>query len=602
MKQKHSNIGKVLIANRGEIARRVQAACRKLDITTVAVASEADKESLFAREADELVMIGPPAPKDSYLCIEKILNAARSTGCDAIHPGYGFLSESAEFARAVEDAGLIFIGPTSKTIGLLGSKTSAKKLARAANVPCAASSIGGLTDKELVKEAKRIGFPVLVKAVAGGGGRGMRRVRTEQELVEALPRARGEAKKFFSNEDIYLEKLIDMPRHVEVQILGDSHGNLVHLGTRDCSMQRRHQKLIEEAPAPNLAPKLRERLHQAAIAVAKEAAYSNAGTVEFLVEGDQFYFLEVNTRIQVEHPVTEAITGLDLVELQIRVARGEKLPFAQRDIEFRGHAIEFRICTEDPREDFRPVTGQIDRIGGPAFPWVREDRGVENGTVISPYYDSLVSKVVVLGRSRGEAINKSLEYLDSYVLEPLPSTIAFHKWALYNARFRCSPPDIGYVEREFSVKNVLEVEALDVERRVVLESGRGDTRPLGYLGQKARITSVNPLGAAQSGKTPGNSCEKLQFQSFDWNLVSEPGFDGVIVENVYRYQSKKFNTLYTIEVLHKRDGFFVAVPVDSAGRRAKSQSCRMSNGLNTVMDSLINDVLEMTPPTEIFAN
>jgi acetyl-CoA carboxylase biotin carboxylase subunit len=586
MKKHHTTITKVLIANRGEISRRVQRACRLLGIKTVAVASDVDQGAPFAQEADELVVIGAGPPRDSYLRVDRILAAAKQTGADAIHPGYGFLSENAEFAKAVEDAGLIFIGPRSDTISALGSKTAAKEIAQRAKVPFSPSTKGGLSDSELGAEAEKIGFPVLIKAVAGGGGRGMRLVQAIGELPEALLRARGEAQKFFGNGDVYLEKYIERPRHVEVQIFGDAHGNVVHLGTRDCSVQRRHQKLVEEAPAPCVSPKLREALHQAAVAIGRAAKYQNAGTVEFLVKGEEFYFLEVNTRIQVEHPVTEAITGIDLVRWQIEVAQGAPLPLKQSKIAFGGHAIEFRICAEDPKENFRPATGPVEQFDAPpGAEGIREDRGIERGGIVSPFYDSLISKVIVTGTSRAQVIDKSLDFLSGYTISPLPTTVAFHQWVLYNPEFRAGRLDIGYVEREFSVKKLLEIESLTsslMGRRLrqSLRSGALEPAKLSNLRAEASITSGNLVGA---------------------HTIAETGFEGAIVENIYRYQSKKFDTIYTIEVLHKRDGFFVAVPVDSTGRRAKSQSCRMSNGLNTVVDSIINDVLEKQPPAEIFA-
>jgi len=616
MKQQHTRIRKVLIANRGEIALRIQRACHKLGIATLSVASEADKESLFARRADELVIIGPAAAKDSYLLADKLVGVAKERGCDAVHPGYGFLSENADFAQKVIDAGLNFIGPSPASISALGSKTKAKTLAIAAGVPCAASSGAGLSNEQLIDAAEKIGYPVLVKAVAGGGGRGMRTAHTKQELTEALPRARGEALKFFANEDVYLEKLIDRPRHVEVQIFGDKHGNLVHLGTRDCSTQRRHQKLIEEAPASHLSPQLRERIHQAALAAARQAGYYNAGTVEFLVKGTDFYFLEVNTRIQVEHPVTEAITGLDLVELQLKVAQGEELPFKQSEVTFTGHAIEFRICAEDPAQGFRPATGQITTLKSRKFPWAREDTGFLEGDTVSAHYDSMLSKVIVHGGSRGDAIDKSLEFLSSYVILGVPSTVALHLWALYNGEFRSRPLDIGYVEREFSVKNLLGLRAAEVrdpewrrpvgvpperatERDTERAAGEPSLKEEASVGVAVSQERANQDGLSFTDPNPGS--EKHQASRCENGLdlcVHDP--IGATVNNVYKYQSEKFKTTYTIEILHKRDGFFVAVPVDSSGRRGKSNNCRMSNGLNTVMHSLINDVLEKTPPSEIF--
>lgn len=540
-------ITKVLIANRGEIALRIQRACDKLKIKYLSICSEADKESLFARKAQELAVIGPPAAKESYLAGDKIIEAAKKHGCDAVHPGYGFLSENADFAGSVEKAGLIFIGPSSASISALGSKSKARELARLADVPTTPGSAGGLADADLIKAANEIGYPVLLKAIAGGGGRGMRLAQSASELEVALPLARAEAKKNFGSENVYLEKFIIKPRHVEVQIFGDKQGNLIHLGTRDCSCQRRHQKLVEEAPAPALSPQLRESLHRCALAVAAQAGYYNAGTAEFLVVEDSFYFLEMNTRIQVEHPVTECVTGLDLVELQLKVAAGEPLGIAQSDVRFSGHAIEYRIYAEDPWKGFLPATGQITKLVRPSGEGIREDFGYEEGDKVPPYYDAMLSKLVVHASDRGACIAKSRDILRSYVLRGVPSSIDYHQWLLYNNSFRASPVDISWVEREFGPHRLKELRACLVR---------------------------DPLH-----KEPVVRAEAKDF---------------------FEYTSQKYNTKYTIEVLHRKDGFFVASPVDSKGHRAGTHSSRMSNGLQSAVRSLIDDVLEASSPKEIF--
>jgi acetyl-CoA carboxylase biotin carboxylase subunit len=541
-------ITKVLIANRAEIALRIQRACSALGIDAVSVCSEADKNSLFARKAQELAIIGPAPASESYLNIERIIEAAQKHGCDAVHPGYGFLSERAEFAAAVEQAGMIFIGPSQKSIEILGSKTAAREAVAAYGVPYLPGAAGGLSDAQLISRAKEVGFPVIIKAVGGGGGRGMRIARNVEQLSELLPRARAESKKNFSNDDVYFEKYLATPRHVEVQIFGDKYGSIVHFGTRGCSTQRRHQKLIEEAPAPDLSDAMREDIHQAAIGAARSVGYCNAGTVEFLVDGGHFYFLEVNTRIQVEHPVTEFVTNTDLVQLQIRIAQGERLP-TQDQIRFAGHAMEFRIYAEDPQAEFRPAIGPITKLVRPKADWIREDFAFEQGDEVTPHYDAMLSKLIISGGSRKEVLARSEQALKSYIIKGLPTTIDFHRWALKNNDFKGGPIDIAFVEREFSAQSIRELKA-------------GDVR--------------DPL----------------------WQ---EPKH-GAEVKNVYEYRSKKFATTYTIEVVHQSEGFFVAAPLDSKGQKARNSHCRMSNGLNTALSSLIEDVLEKRPPAEVFSH
>jgi len=447
---RHIRIKKLLIANRGEIARRIIRACKGLGIETVLVVSDPDTPSLAATEAGAVVALGGATARESYLSHAKIIDAAISTGCDAIHPGYGFLSEDGDFAEAVRNARLTFVGPSPESIRTLGVKTTARSTVTKAGVPVTPGSFVAGTDEELCQAVESIGLPVIIKAAAGGGGRGMRIVRDIAEMGESLARARAEGLKNFGSDAVYVEKYIEEPRHVEVQLFGDTHGKVVHFGTRDCSSQRRHQKLLEEAPAPFLDPETREKIHQAAVAAAKSVGYYNAGTAEFLVKGKEFYFLEINTRIQVEHPITEAITGVDLVELQLRVAMGEPIPFEQKDIQFTGHAIELRINAEDPFENFRPATGTITAWERPEPSDAREDFGYRVGDSIPPWYDSLISKVIIHGASRADALYKTFQYLKHYRVEGVPTTIPFHAWILSNSRFQEDGIDIGYVEREFS--------------------------------------------------------------------------------------------------------------------------------------------------------
>jgi 3-methylcrotonyl-CoA carboxylase alpha subunit len=446
-------ITKLLIANRGEIARRIHRACVSLGIETALVTSDPDLNSLAASEVGQVIALGGSTARDSYLNGDKIIAAARAAGCDAIHPGYGFLSEDPNFAQATIDAGLIFVGPSPNSIRALGVKTTARATVIKAGVPVTPGSVGGASDAELAKAAQEIGLPVIVKAAAGGGGRGMRIVRQASELVESLDRARAEALKNFGSDAVYLEKYIEEPRHVEVQLFGDQHGNVVHFGTRDCSSQRRHQKLIEEAPAPFLDEETRELIHKAAVVAAKSVGYYNAGTAEFLVKGKEFYFLEINTRIQVEHPVTEAIAGVDLVALQLKVAMGEKLPLSQEEIVFSGHAIELRINAEDVREGFRPAVGTIESWIRPQEKindaTLREDCGYRVGDAIPPFYDSLISKLIFYGETRAHAIYQAFQYLKSYRIEGIPTSIPFHAWILANSDFQGTGIDIGYVERNF---------------------------------------------------------------------------------------------------------------------------------------------------------
>ncbi|HEU4377180.1 MAG TPA: acetyl-CoA carboxylase biotin carboxylase subunit [Hyphomicrobiaceae bacterium] len=446
---------KILIANRGEIALRIIRTARQLGVQTVAVVSEADRSAPFARAADERVEIGPGPASDSYLRIDRILSAAKSTGADGIHPGYGFLAENADFAEAVGKAGIKFIGPSPDAMRRMGGKAEAKAIAAAAGVPVVPGYQGDAqTAKALVKEAKRIGWPVMIKAVAGGGGRGMRLVEGEADFAGALESAQREAQAAFGDARLLLEKVIARPRHIEVQVFGDSHGNVVHLFERDCSLQRRNQKVIEEAPAPGMSAELRNRITHAAVACAKAVAYQGAGTVEFLIEGGRltaeapWYFIEMNTRLQVEHPVTESITGLDLVEWQLRVASGEKLPLTQSQIRMSGHAIEARLNAEDPAKGFLPSIGPVAAFDTPNSEGLRVDAGVEKGSVIPPFYDSMIGKLIASAPDRDEAIARLARALEETVVAGPKTNAAFLRALVTHPAFRSAEMDTGLIGRE----------------------------------------------------------------------------------------------------------------------------------------------------------
>ncbi len=443
---------KVLIANRGEIAVRIIRACREMGVGTVAVYSEADRLSLHVRHADEAYPVGPPPSRDSYLRIDRMLEAARKAGADAIHPGYGFLAESAAFARACEEAGIAFIGPGSATIALMGEKTSARRAAVAAGLPVVPGTLEPLADDPaLAREGERIGFPLMLKAAAGGGGKGLRLVARPEELEEAAARARSEAKSAFGDDRVYLERALVRPRHVEIQVLADAHGNAVHLFERECSIQRRHQKVIEESPSPFLTPELRERMGSLAVALVRRVGYVNAGTLEFLVDQERNpYFLEMNTRLQVEHPVTEMVTGEDLVKLQIRIAQGEKLPFRQEDLVQRGHAIECRVYAEDPDQGFLPSPGRILALRPPGGPGVRDDSGVYEGYEVPIHYDPLISKLVVYGYSRRDAILRMRRAVREYRVLGIKTTLPFFERVLHHPAFLSGDFDTSFVEQVFA--------------------------------------------------------------------------------------------------------------------------------------------------------
>jgi acetyl-CoA carboxylase biotin carboxylase subunit len=439
---------KVLIANRGEIAVRIIRACHDLGLETVAIYSQADAEALHVLHADEAICIGEAPSHKSYLKIPNILSACEITNADAIHPGYGFLSENANFASICESCGLNFIGPSPQSIALLGDKAKAKATAKAAGCPVIPGSDGVVIDvKQALHEAKRLGFPVFIKAVAGGGGKGIRIAHTEEEFSKHFIAARAEAEVSFGNPDVYLEKMILNPRHIEVQVLGDKQGNYVYLGERDCTTQRRRQKLIEEALSPVLSPKLRQKIGQAAVDVVKAAGYYSAGTVEFLLDKDHnFYFMEVNTRIQVEHTVTEELTGVDLVVEQLRIARGEELSLRQKDVQFNGHVIQFRINAENPAQHFAPSPGKLEYYLPPGGPHVRVDSSCYSGYTIPPNYDSMIAKLIVKGKNREEAIAIGKRALKEFHIGGVHSTIPFHLYMLEDARFLNADFDLTYID------------------------------------------------------------------------------------------------------------------------------------------------------------
>jgi acetyl-CoA carboxylase biotin carboxylase subunit len=442
---------KILIANRGEIALRVIRACKELGIKTVAVYSEADRDSLHVRFADEEVCIGSFAAADSYLNIPRIISAAQVTGAEALHPGYGFLAENADFVEVCESCSLKFIGPSSEMVRKMGNKAYAREMMKQAGLPVVPGSEGTVTELSgALRVVADIGYPVIIKAAAGGGGKGMRIARDERGLKTGFRMAQAEAGAAFGNAEVYLEKYVERPRHVEFQILGDAHGNIVHLGERDCSIQRRHQKLVEESPSTIMTPELRTRMGAMAVRGAQSVGYQSAGTVEFLVDPEgNFYFMEMNTRIQVEHPVTEAITGIDLIKEQIRIAFGDRIHYKQDDIKFNGSAIECRINAEDPDNDFMPSPGRITTLNIPGGRGVRVDTHAYQGYEISPYYDSMIGKLIVHGKNRIEAINICKRALDEFTIEPIKTIIPFHKKVMNNPAFLRGRFSTDFVERLF---------------------------------------------------------------------------------------------------------------------------------------------------------
>jgi pyruvate carboxylase subunit A len=465
---------KILIANRGEIAIRVMRACRELSISTVAVYSEADKNALFAKYADEAVFVGPSPSSQSYLRMDNIINAALETGAEAIHPGYGFLSENTRFASLCEENGIVFIGPPSSAIDAMGSKITARQTMKAANVPIVPGIEEGVSDPaEAADIADGIGYPVILKPAAGGGGIGMKIVMSREELFPALTSSQSVARSAFGDDTIYIEKYLTEPRHIEFQVLADRKGRTIYVSDRECSIQRRHQKLIEESPSPVMTEDLRERMGGIAVKAAKAIGYVSAGTVEFMYSRGDFYFLEMNTRLQVEHPITEMVTGVDLAKEQILIAAGEDLGYAQDDIEIRGWAIECRINAEDPLNDFAPSPGKIKRYRSPGGPGIRVDSGVYTGYVIPPYYDSLISKLVAHGRDRKEAIARMQRALYEYIIVGLKTNIIFHKAVLKNARFNSGDINTHFIKEENIMESVKEVAVQDHEKGMSLASALG---------------------------------------------------------------------------------------------------------------------------------
>ncbi len=446
-------IEKVLIANRGEIALRIMRACREMGIQSVAVHSTADANAMHVRLADESVCIGPPAAKDSYLSTAAILSAASITGADAIHPGYGFLSENADFAEMVAEHGITFIGPTADHIRLMGDKITAKQAARDSGIPCVPGSDGEVVDFEDAKRwAKEIGYPILIKAAAGGGGRGMKVARSENELHDAFDVARNEAEASFGNRAVYMERYLDQPRHIEVQVLADLEGNVVHLGERDCSLQRRHQKILEESPSPALNQSERAEIGKTVADAVRKLGYQSAGTIEFLYENGEFFFIEMNTRLQVEHPVTEAVTGMDLVREMIRIASGHPIDFTQDEVRFHGHSIECRINAEDPFT-FAPSPGTVHEYHAPGGLGVRVDSGLYSGYKVPPHYDSMIAKLIVHGRNRSECLMRLRRALTEFVIDGVKTTIPLHQELILNDEFINGAYDIHWLEEYLKARD-----------------------------------------------------------------------------------------------------------------------------------------------------
>jgi len=497
---------KILIANRGEIAVRVVRACHEMGIIAAAVYSDVDRGSLHIRHADEAYPIGAAAATESYLNFQKIIEAAQRSGADAIHPGYGFLSENARFAQACADAGLKFIGPTAAAMETMGSKTRARQTMERAGVPFVPGTSRGLESVEQAQQvAARIGYPVMLKAAAGGGGKGMRLVQAPDQLKSSLEAARSEAERSFGDSEVYLEKAIVNPRHIEMQVLADEHGNTVYLGERECSLQRRHQKVLEEAPSPIVDPKMRRQMGEVAVRVAQAAGYTNAGTVEFLVDQQRnFYFLEMNTRLQVEHPVTELVTSLDLVQLQIRIAAGERLPFAQEDVEIRGHAIECRIYAEDPDNNYFPSPGKITMLLEPSGPGIRSDSGMYEGWTVPMDYDPLLAKLIGYGIDRDQTIGRLTRALSEYFVGGIKTNIPLFRRILRNADFRAAKLDTGFLDRLLSEREDRPADAKTATRPDERES----------LSQVAAIAAgmfaalgfaVNGTGQPDASAVPGRA-------------------------------------------------------------------------------------------------
>jgi acetyl-CoA carboxylase, biotin carboxylase subunit len=481
---------KLLIANRGEIAMRVLRACHELGLKTVAVYSEVDRSAPHVRFANEAYCIGPAPARQSYLDIDRILEVARRSGAEAVHPGYGFLAERPDFAQACYDAGLVFVGPSPEAISVMGDKLQARETVRAAGVPIIPGTSPGLTDDDLLAAAEGVGYPLLVKAAAGGGGKGMRPVHEAGRLPDALASARREAEAAFGDGTIYLEKIIPEARHIEIQVMADAHGSIVHLGERECSLQRRHQKVIEEAPSFVVDEAMRRQMGEVALAAARAVNYVNAGTVEFLVDKEKnFYFLEMNTRVQVEHPVTELVTGLDIVQEQLRVARNRRLRYAQEDVRIRGWAIECRINAEDPYNDFLPSTGTITTVRLPTGPGVRVDSGIYPGYEVTPYYDPLISKLICYGETRGEAVLRMRRALEEYRIMGVKTNIPFHQHMMDSHRYLSGSFDTQFVEERFSMSEREPMDNLEAAILATLVAHRQGQRASQIVAPGERDTS-----------------------------------------------------------------------------------------------------------------
>jgi acetyl-CoA carboxylase, biotin carboxylase subunit len=493
---------KILVANRGEIAVRVMRACREMGIASVAVYSEVDRKALHVRYGDEALAIGPAPAIESYLRIDRILDAAKRSGAQAIHPGYGFLAENPEFARACRDAGLVFIGPTPEAMELMGSKTAARRLVLKAGLPVVPGTDANLESYvDVVRVAREIGFPVMLKASAGGGGKGLRMVAAEQELESAWRNARSEAQNAFNDPSVYLEKRIERPRHVEIQLLGDTHGNLIYLGERECSLQRRHQKVLEECPSPLVDPELRARMGETAVRIGKLAGYTNAGTAEFLIDRDRnFYFLEMNARLQVEHPVTELVVGIDLVKEQIHIAAGERLAWRQQDVQLRGSAIEARIYAEDPARGFFPSPGLITRMVIPSGPGIRSDSGVYEGWRVPLDYDPLLAKLVVWGTDRGQAVARMRRALSEYEVAGPQTNLQFFRQLLAHPEFVEGQLDTGFIDRMLA-EGTLKIPPPPEIGRVAILAATLEMRRR----QETRRTESRPNGRASRWKTEGRA-------------------------------------------------------------------------------------------------
>lgn len=506
---------RILIANRGEIAVRIMRTCKMLGFETIAIYSEVDKDKPFVAMADYAECIGEANPADTYLNMEKIVNVAKKLKADAIHPGYGFLSENENFAQLVQDNGIIFIGPSPDAIKKMGDKLEAREIAKIAGAPIVPGSESPISSvEEAIEIAKKIGFPILIKAAAGGGGKGMRIVYEEGELESAIRGAKNEAKFAFGDDRVYIEKYVEEPHHIEVQIIADKFGNVVALGERECSIQRRHQKVIEETPSPIVTPELRQKLFESAIKISKAVNYENAGTVEFIVDKNRnFYFLEMNTRLQVEHPITEMVTGIDIVAEQIKVAFGNRLSFSQEDIKPRGHAIECRIYAEDPLNNFLPSTGKITEIRQPSGPWVRVDAGIEAGNEITIHYDPMISKLVTWGKDRMEAIERMKVALSEYKIYGVKTTIPFCLWVMKNEHFRQGKYDTHFIKNYFNSGELKKELELSTDGTISTEIAAAIASGILSLERKNQISTL--ISSQSKPRTSKGNTSRWKLRRYD---------------------------------------------------------------------------------------